>query len=356
MTLSSPSRPKILVVEDSYLAATAVCDMVTKCGYDVAGTVGRVETGLDFVRDNAVDGAVVDIDLHGVASFPICEQLRKRDIPFVFLTGYDKPYRVPEEFRTAPWLRKPVNDREFGIALAGLARAPATDDERGNVVLEQLAAPDWVALRLHLERVSLSAGQVLTPADGEVPHLHFPTTALVSISARNGRGKAVEVALVGRDGVAGIALLLGQRRSPGLDTVVHVAGMAWRVAAADLAPLLEQRPGLRNALFAAVHDFLGQFSDSAVSIGSGTIEQRLARRLMMASLRLGSRQLSLTHEALAQLLAVRRSGITVALHMLEERRVIRSRRNLVEILDYEGLARASGDFRPDHVEIDALPS
>jgi CRP-like cAMP-binding protein len=352
MTLaSSPSKPRILVVEDSYLTAAAVCDLVTKCGYDVAGTVGRVETGLEFVRQNPVDGAVVDIDLHGTASFPICEQLRKRDIPFLFLTGYDSPYPMPEEFRTAPWLQKPVDDREFGIALAGLARAPASDGERGNVVLERLAVADWLALQPYLERVSLPAGEVLIPAVGDASHIHFPVTALLSVCARNARGKAVEVALVGRDGVAGIGLILGKAQSPGLETVVHVAGTAWRVAAAALAPLLEQRPGLRSALLSAVHEFLGQVSDSAVSIGSATIEQRLARRLMMASLRLGNRRLALTHESLAQLLAVRRSGITVALHMLEARHVIRSRRNLVEIIDYEGLARAAGEARLTRLEI-----
>src|SRR5690348_9366380 len=110
----SPSKPRILVVEDSYLTAAAVCDMVMKCGYDVAGTVGRVETGLEFVRQHMVDGAVVDIDLHGTASYPICEQLRKRDIPFLFLTCYDSPYPVPDAFKTAPWLRKTVDDRELG--------------------------------------------------------------------------------------------------------------------------------------------------------------------------------------------------------------------------------------------------
>jgi CRP-like cAMP-binding protein len=108
-------------------------------------------------------------------------------------------------------------------------------------------------------------------------------------------------------------------------------------------PLLQDRPGLRTELLAAVHAFVGEMSDNAVSMGSGTIEQRLARRLLMASLRLGNRELALTHEALARLLAVRRSGITVALHMLESRRTIRSRRNLVEILDCEGLAHAAGD-------------
>lgn len=341
-----PAKPKILVVEDSYLTATALCDMVTKCGFDVAGTVGRVETGLQFVRENKVDGAIVDIDLHGIASFPICEQLRQRDIPFFFITGYDSPYPVPEAFKTAPWLQKPVDYREFGVALAGLAGSPGADSHRGNIVLERLEIADWLALQPHLERVSLAAGQVLIAPGGEVPHVHFPTTALVSISARSLRGKAVEVALVGRDGVAGVAPLLGHGRSPGLEGVVHIAGEAWRVAAGDLAALQEQRPGLRTVLLSAVHEFIAQVSDNAVSIGSATIEQRLARRLMMASLRLGDRRLALTHEAMAQLLAVRRSGITVALHMLEARRVIRSRRNLVEIIDYEGLARAAGEGSP----------
>jgi CRP-like cAMP-binding protein len=239
-------------------------------------------------------------------------------------------------------LAKPLDDRELGIALSALARS-AIDKGRGNLILDRLPAADWVALQPHLERVDLSAGEILSPADGEASHVYFPATGLVSVFARNGRGKAVEVALTGREGVVGVGLLLGSQRSPGLEAVVHVAGEAWRVAARDIVPLLEQRSGLRAQLLAAVHGFVTQMSENAVSIGSSTIEQRLARRLLMASLRLGNRHLSLTHEALARLLAVRRSGITVALHMLESRKVIRSRRNLVEVLDYEGLVRAAGE-------------
>ena len=338
----SSSRLKILVVEDSYLTAAAVCDMVVKHGYDVAGTVGRVETGLKFVREHAVDGAVVDIYLHGATSFPICEQLKKRDIPFFFVTGYDRSYQVPDAFKTAPWLQKPIDDREFGLALTRLAGAPVFDG-RGNAILDRLATADWLALQPHLERVSLAAGAVLVSAGSEVSHVHFPITALASISARNVGGKAVEVALAGRDGMTGIGLMLGKERSPGLETVVHVAGSAWRIAAADLSPLLERRPSLRAALLEAVHEFLVQVSDSVVSIGSATIERRLARRLLTESRLLDSRRLALTHEGLARLMAVRRSGITVALHTLEGRRLIRARRNLVEILDYEGLADTAGE-------------
>jgi CRP-like cAMP-binding protein len=315
-------RPKILVVEDSYPTALAVCDMIVKHGCDVAGMVEHLDKGLEFVRDNPLDGAVIDVDLQGDSRFPLCEQLRQRDIPFMLV-------------------KKPLDDREFGRALASLARS--SEAGRGNRVLEHLAPDDWQALQPHLEQVSLAAGETLVSADGEVPFVYFPVTVLVSVAARSAHGKAVEVALVGRDGIAGVSPMLGRARSPGLESVVHVAGTAWRIPAGALARLLEQRSALRAELLSAVHAFVGKMAESAVSIGSGTIEQRLARRLLMASLQLGSRQLALTHEALARLLAVRRSGITVALHMLEARKVIRSRRNRVEIVDHDGLVRAAGD-------------
>jgi len=334
------SRPRILVVEESYPTALAVCDMIVRNGCEVACMAEHVEKGLAFVRDNALDGAVIDGNLQGDGSSPLCEQLRKRDIPFMML-------------------KKPVDDHEFGRALAGLARPSteaATEGGRGNQVLEHLASADWQALQPQLERVSLGAGEALNTADGEIEWVHFPITGLVSVSARNARGKAVEVALVSREGIAGGMLMLGPARSPGLESVMQVAGAAWRVPAGALMPLLERRPELRRVLLAAVHAFVRQMSDSVVSIGSTTIEQRLARRLLLASLRLDTPQLALTHEALAKLLAVRRSGVTVALHMLEARKVIRSRRNLVEILDYEGLVQAAGEDALSYTEAGALPS
>jgi len=319
----TPSRPRILVVEDSYPTALAVCDMIVRHGCEVAGMVGQVAKGVEFVRDNPLDGAVIDVDLHGDMSLPLCEQLKKRDIPFMLL-------------------KKPVDDREFGLALAGLARSSA-EGSRGNEVLERLAPADWRALQPHLERAALNAGEMLCPASGEADGIYFPVTGLVSVLARGAGAKSVEVALVGREGIVGGMLMLGRGRSPGLESMVQVAGTAWRVPVGKLAPLLERRQDLRAEMLAAVHAFVGQMSESVVSIGSATIEQRLARRLLLASLRLESRQLVLTHEALARLLAVRRSGVTVALHMLEARKVIRSRRNLVEILDHDGLLQAAGE-------------
>jgi CRP-like cAMP-binding protein len=349
-------KPKILVVEDSYLAAEAVCSMVTKCGFDVAGSVGSVETGIKFVRENTLDGAVIDIDLHGTPSFPICEQLRQRAIPFVFLTGYDRRFAVPEEFRTAPWLQKPVGEHEFEAAIVQLGRAGASQQDRGNLLLERLAADDWQELMRHLEPVALQAGDVLGGDSETIQHFYFPKSGLISVIARSSAGKAIEMALLARESVIGVEAVLGRAGGVGLDYVVQVSGAAWRARAADVVALLGSRPALRAELMGALHDLLRQMSDNAVAVGNGTIEQRLARRLLMASARLGSRSLAMTHEALARLLAVRRSGVTVALHMLESRRLIRSRRNLVEIVDYEGLRRAAGKLDLGHIDGGAPPS
>jgi CRP-like cAMP-binding protein len=360
--LDRPDLPKarILVVEDSYLTAQAVCDMVIKHGYDVAGSVGQVDSGVKFVCDNDVDAAVVDIDLHGIASFPICEQLQKRDIPFVFLTGYDRPYPVPAEFRKHPWLHKPLNDREFRIALAGLAQAAvAPGSRRDNRILDRLSPDDWRELQAHIEHVPMTAGDILARAGDRIPYVYFPTAGVISVTART-QGKSIEIALVGREGALGLEVALGKARGAGTETVVHAAGAAWRVPATELASLVETRPTLRAELLGAVHAYLSELAETAVATGTGTIEQRLARRLLMVSLRLGTPNLALTHDALSRLMAVRRSGITVALHTLEGKHVIRARRSAVEILDYEGLSRAAGgmDVGEDlsRMEPDAHPS
>ena len=343
MSVAAPSpRPKLLVVEDSYLTAETVCDMVVRCGWDVAGSVGQVESGVRFLRDHDIDGAVIDIDLQGSSSFPLCEQLRKRDIPFIFLTGYAPDYPVPKEFKATPWLLKPIDNRQFEVALAGLARTVASDSSRGNLLLDRLSAADWSELRLQLERVSLKAGDTLCDG-GEVGHAYFPTSALVSITSRLAHGKSIEVGLVGREGMVGFEIALGRKVAAGTEAAVLTDGSAWRVAAEALMALGQARPSLREQLLGAVHGFVAELAENAAAVGTGTIEQRLARRLLRLSARLGSRQLAMTHDSLAKLMAVRRSGVTVALHMLESHGLIRSRRNLVEIVDYEGLVRVAGE-------------
>jgi CRP-like cAMP-binding protein len=343
--VQNTTKPKILIVEDSYLTAEAVGDLVKKCGYEVAAAVGRVETGVEFLRQNEVDAAVVDIDLHGTASFPICNQLRQREIPFVFLTGYDKSYVIPPEFRGTVRLSKPVDDREFETALANLAPAQpiALHAERGNLVLDGLPPRASGLLEPQLERVTPAAEEVLETPGEDIAYVYFPVTGLISVRACSVRGRRIEMGLVGREGLTGAGILLGERCNLGVEMTVQHPGVMWRVPGRTLIELLPLDRDLHAHLLRAVHAFMSQVARNVLAVGCGTIEQRLARRLLMMSMRLGTRSLALTHEGLSRVLGVRRSGVTVALHMLESRRVIRARRNVIEVLDYAALIGEAGE-------------
>jgi CheY-like chemotaxis protein len=103
---------RILVLEDNYLLADALCDLVRDCGCEVAGAVGHVESALEFVQQRDIDGAVVDINLHGDPSFPVCDELQRRKVPFFFLSGYGS-WVLPDAFRGSRLLSKPVNRTDF---------------------------------------------------------------------------------------------------------------------------------------------------------------------------------------------------------------------------------------------------
>lgn len=349
-------KPKILIVEDSFLTADAVGDMVRECGCDVAATVGHVEGGVEFLRDHAVDAAVVDIDLHGRPSFPICNQLTRRDIPFLFLTGYDSRYEIPPEFEGKKLISKPVDDQEFESAVLEMASAGrAWEARRSNLILDRLSIADWRLVRPRLAQVAIKAGEILETPGRAVGHLYFPMTGLVSIRACSAQGKRIEVGLVGHEGMIGTAALLNGVQNAEVESVVQHPGLAWRVEVSALAKLLYQNQDLHAHLLHAAHAFMSQMARNALSIGHGTVEQRLARQLLMISDRLGTKSVTLTHDGLAKGLAVRRSGVTVALHMLEARRVIRTRRHSIEILDRNGLVREAGDTCWTAVDASTVP-
>ena len=99
---------RILVVEDNFLAAEVVRDMLESNGCTVVGPVGRIADGLRLAEQEALDGAVLDVNLNGDWCFPIAEALRRRDVPFIFLTGYDDAAIIPVELQPARRLSKPV--------------------------------------------------------------------------------------------------------------------------------------------------------------------------------------------------------------------------------------------------------
>ncbi len=112
--MSSPREElrglRILVVEDNFLVAEDLRELLTRRGCDVVGPAPRVEQGLSLVGEGRLHGAVLDINLGSENCFPIAAALSERSVPFVFLTGYDDKTLVPVEFRQAPRLSKPVDE------------------------------------------------------------------------------------------------------------------------------------------------------------------------------------------------------------------------------------------------------
>jgi CRP-like cAMP-binding protein len=220
---------------------------------------------------------------------------------------------------------------------------PPTPIERGNRLLQGIDAAAWAAIEPNLERVALVADEILEEEGCRASFLYFPIRGAVSIEAAAGK-KRMQVALVGREGMVGTALLLdGVAANRAL---VLFGGTTWRVPADRLAACLEQDRALHSQLLRGVNAFFARVSATALANGQGTIEQRLARWLLTAADRLDTNMLAISHNTLAQILGVRRAGVTVALHVLEGRHALRSERRRVRILDREQLTLAAAPYRP----------
>ena len=100
---------RILIVEDNFLVADMISDVLADRGCEVVGPVPSLERGSKLAREELLDGAVLDVNLAGELSFPIARTLTEREIPFLFLTGYDDKSAVPEVFRAAQRLSKPFD-------------------------------------------------------------------------------------------------------------------------------------------------------------------------------------------------------------------------------------------------------
>lgn len=120
---ASLSGLQILIVEDAFLIALDLSDLLTDSGCQVVGPAASVKEALQQIDGIPLDGAVLDVNLNGERSFPLAELLASRGIPFLFVTGYDSPTIFPDEFRQAPRLSKPVDPNELTAAVARFRRS-----------------------------------------------------------------------------------------------------------------------------------------------------------------------------------------------------------------------------------------
>jgi CRP-like cAMP-binding protein len=225
-----------------------------------------------------------------------------------------------------------------------MAKASVSNKNR---ILSRLSAADQALLQPDFEPVDLALRQVLEAPNRPIPHSYFIGYGLASIVAKNSH-KRLEVGLIGCEGVTGLPIVLGNDRSPH-ETFMQVPGEGMRISADKLREAMSQSPSLQRALLRFAHAFMNQTANTALSNGTATLEERLARWLLMANDRLRGDEIPLTHEFLSLMLGVRRAGVTVALHYLEKRGLIRMARKQIFITDRAGLkAAANGTYhQPD---------
>ncbi len=212
-----------------------------------------------------------------------------------------------------------------------------------NRLLNDMARADFEALKPLLERVDLPLKQVLEQSNAITEFVYFPESGLISVVAEASPIHRAEVGMIGFEGMTGFSVLMSDGYTTN-ETMVQAVGSAWRIRASDLSTLLDDNRSLAKSLLRYAHNFLMQASQTSLANARGLLEQRLARWLLMWHDRLRQHELVITHEFLSLLLGVRRQGVTVALHELEGKHMIRSMRGIVTILDREGLREMAGGF------------
>ena len=206
----------------------------------------------------------------------------------------------------------------------------------GNRLLARLPRDEYERILPHLERVSFSLGEVVYESGGQMAHVYFPTNAIISLLYVMENGSSAEMGVTGNDGLVGIALFMGGDSMPNR-AVVQSAGDAVRMRAKVLQDEFKRGGAFQRLLLRYTQALITQMSQTAVCNRLHAIEQQLCRWLLLSRDRLDSDELVMTQELIANMLGVRREGVTAAAGRLQEQGLISYVRGRIRILDRPGL-------------------
>jgi CRP-like cAMP-binding protein len=212
-----------------------------------------------------------------------------------------------------------------------------------NRLLAKLSPEDWALVAPHLEMVVLKERQVVEVPHKPITHVYFMETGVVSVVAVNEEDHRIEVGVIGREGMTGVSLVMGDDRAQH-SAYLQIGGNGRRMPAATFIEAMNRSTSLRNLMMKSAQAFMIQTAHTALANGRAKLEERLARWLLMAHDRLSSDAVPLTHEFLAVMLGVRRAGVTVALHSFERRGLIATRRGQLTLVDRKGIEKVAGSF------------
>lgn len=212
-----------------------------------------------------------------------------------------------------------------------------------NHLLATMANDDYALIEPHLERAELPVGRDVEKYGQRAEHMYFVESGVVSIVATNGSGRQIEIGLIGKEGITGLAVILGDDIA-NHSAYMQIEGHGYRVPAVTILDAIRRSTGLRDKLARFAHTLMIQTAHTALANGRANLAERLCRWILMAHDRVDGNVIPITHEFLALMLGVRRAGVTVALHELEGRRLIKAIRRQITVLDRAGIEKLANGF------------
>ena len=216
----------------------------------------------------------------------------------------------------------------------------ASHRPRQNHLLAALPHAQWVIWRSHLEYVDMVLGQVLYEPGSTLTHVYFPTTTIVSLLYVMRNGESAEIAVVGNEGVIGVSLFMGGD-STSSRAVVQSAGGAYRLTAERMREEFDRAGAVLHLLLRYTQALMAQMVQTAACNKHHSLDQQLCRWMLLSLDRLQGNELVMTQELIANMLGVRRIGVTEAAAKLNALGVIRYARGRITVLDRPKLEQLS---------------
>jgi CRP-like cAMP-binding protein len=217
---------------------------------------------------------------------------------------------------------------------------PETAYPQQNQILDALSPAARERLLLHLQVEALPLGMVLYESGDTLRHIYFPTDSIVSLLYVLEDGASAEIAVVGNDGAIGVALFMGGETTTNR-AIVQSAGSAYRLTGSRLKQEFERHGEMLHILLRYTQALITQMAQTAVCNRHHSVDQQLCRWLLLSLDRLSSNQLVMTQELIANMLGVRREGVTEAAGKLQKLGVIDYRRGRITVLDRPKLEQLS---------------
>jgi CRP-like cAMP-binding protein len=211
-------------------------------------------------------------------------------------------------------------------------------DRRTNHLLAALPDAEWQRWLPELESIDMPLGQVLYESGNTLSHVYFPTTSIVSLLYVMENGASAEIAVVGNEGIVGISLFMGGGSTPSR-AVVQSAGRGLRLNAQNLKSEFNLNGPVLHLLLRYTQALITQMAQTAVCNRHHSLDQQLCRWLLLSLDRLRDNELVMTQELIANMLGVRREGVTGAALHLQEAGLIRYTRGRITVLDRAGLEK-----------------